>query len=73
MSDVMPVDALLAQGCCCGTGCENCPYVDEAGSRHIAGTTTLNQKWVDAKTANPALAYSDWQASVTATPAPQAS
>jgi hypothetical protein len=66
MSDnATPIDALLAQGCCCGSGCENCPYVDEAtGARHVAGTTTLNQKWVDFKTANPGKTFQDWQASV---------
>jgi hypothetical protein len=62
--DAMPVDALIAQGCCCGSGCENCPYLDEAGTRHIPGSTTLNQPWVAAKQANPALTFSDWQASV---------
>lgn len=65
MDDATPIDALLAQGCCCGSGCENCPYIDDAtGARHVAGTTTLNQKWVDAKTADPTLSFSAWQASV---------
>jgi len=60
--DAMPIDALLAQGCCCGSGCENCPYVDEQGTRHVAGTVMLNQKWVDYKQANPDKSYTDFQA-----------
>ena len=61
MDDATPIDALLAQGCCCGSGCENCPYLDEAGSRHMAGTVNLNQPWIDFKNANPDKTYQDWQ------------
>lgn len=60
-----PIDALIAQGCCCGSGCENCPYVDDGnGARHVAGTTTLNQAWVAYKQSNPTKTFQDWQASV---------
>lgn len=61
--DALPIDILLAQGCCCGSECENCPYIDEAsGARHVPGTTNLNTKWIEAKKANDALSYSDFQA-----------
>ncbi|HSW90242.1 MAG TPA: hypothetical protein VLH19_05220 [Patescibacteria group bacterium] len=63
--DAIDVDSLIAQGCCCGSGCENCPYIDDAThARHVAGTTTLNQVWVDYKHANPDKTFHDWQASV---------
>lgn len=51
MSDnATPVDALIAQGCCCGSGCENCPY----DPVHQAGTDILNQGWIGYKTTHPA-------------------
>ncbi len=51
MSDnATPIDALIAQGCCCGSGCENCPY----DPVHQAGSDTLNQGYIAYKSTHPA-------------------
>lgn len=48
--DALPVDVLLDQGCCCGSGCENCPY----NPTHEAGSTERNEEWIAYKTTHPA-------------------
>jgi hypothetical protein len=48
--DATPIDALKAQGCCCGSGCENCPYIPT----HQAGATDLNDEWIGYKGTHPA-------------------
>jgi len=48
--DATPLDALIAQGCCCGSGCENCPY----NPAHEAGSADLNQEWISYKGTHPA-------------------
>lgn len=52
----IPVTDLLAQGCCCGSGCLNCPYVP----RHQAGGMELDQAWVAYAQANPTHTYEDY-------------
>lgn len=51
MDDEMPVEALIAQGCCCGSGCANCPY----DPVHQAGVTDLNQGWINYKRTHPGI------------------
>lgn len=63
MSDnATPVDALIAQGCCCGSGCENCPY----DPIHQAGSDTLNQGWISYKTTHPAATRDQYERDLTA-------
>lgn len=65
MENETPIDDLIAQGCCCGSGCANCPYVP----RHTAGGIQLNQQWIDYKHANPDKTYQDWQGTQNSSPA----
>lgn len=53
----MPVDALIAQGCCCGTGCENCPYTPV----HEAGAMELSQEWINYKKTHPAFTRDEFE------------
>lgn len=60
MSDTpepLPVEFLIDQGCCCGSGCYHCPYIDEVGNRHQAGETHLSPEL------NPSHPISETQAS----------
>ena len=58
MSDehAIPVTDLLAQGCCCGSGCLNCPYKP----RHVAGGMELDQDWVAYAQLHPDLTYEEY-------------
>lgn len=58
MSDTaLPVETLLAQGCCCGSGCENCPY-DPA---HAAGSTVVNQDWINFHHTHPGVTRDQYE------------
>jgi hypothetical protein len=57
MSDAMPIEALLAQGCCCGSGCENCPYIPT----HQAGAVELNQEWINFAHTHPGITRDQWE------------
>lgn len=50
-ADETPIEALLAQGCCCGSGCMNCPYTPT----HQAGVTDLNQDWINYHSTHPGI------------------
>lgn len=62
--DAMPIDALIAQGCCCGSGCANCPYTPT----HVAGVTDLDQEWIAYHNANPGVTRDQYEASKSQTP-----
>jgi hypothetical protein len=61
MDDVMPIESLIAQGCCCGSGCENCPY----DPVHQPGATDLNQEWVNFHRTHPGISRDTYQKSKT--------
>ncbi|GEM_PF-1831853 len=40
----LSTEFLLQQGSCCGSHCLNCPYVDEAGKKHVVGSTKVRRE-----------------------------
>ncbi|PWU22922.1 hypothetical protein C5B42_04620 [Candidatus Cerribacteria bacterium 'Amazon FNV 2010 28 9'] len=57
MSDEMPIEALIAQGCCCGSGCFNCPYIPV----HQAGSIDLNQDWINFQHTHPGISRDQYE------------
>ncbi len=63
MSDTaLPIDVLIAQGCCCGSGCENCPY----NPAHQAGSTDINQDWINYSHTHPGITRDAYEKAKTA-------
>jgi phosphoglycolate phosphatase len=45
VSTPLSAETLLAQGACCGNGCQNCPYLNAQGLPHVKDTQTRTPKF----------------------------
>jgi|GEM_PF-1400122 len=58
----IPVEFLLERGSCCGSWCQNCPYVNEHGERFEPGEEHFDQKWLQFLNEHPHGTWAEYQA-----------